>query len=208
MKKEVILTGDNLNILGRNLISIAEDYHLSIFENFNIFILNNDLDILKEGVEYRNCTFHFLCLNPIDYFQWDANATDTLTLNFINLKNSNHADYILKTILMFHYDKEDFNFVHYRLLADFINFNLLQKNLKINDTQRENFGSELFVPKKIIINNNNTKKLKVDFFVFNNNYNSIGAKVVTSIDDIEVKTTKPNSTLLINKNISFDTISN
>jgi len=204
MKEEIILTGDNLNILGRNIITISKDYNIKIFENFNIIVLNEKEDISKE-IEYRNCSFHFLHLRPVSKFIWNYKASDTLILNFINLTNTNYADYILNSILALKYKKKNFKYVHYRLLADFIDFNILQRTIEIENENKQIvkqiFGSELFVPTKIIINNKLNKKLKIDFYIFSNNYNSVGVKTITNINDFTIYYLKDSNIKVLNEDI-------
>lgn len=198
---EYILTGDKLNILGRNLIQLSKEYFVKIFENFNIFVLTKD--DLDENLEYRNCCIHYVYLNPISEYTWKYNAKDTLTLNFINLSNSNHADVILNTILAFHHNKEDFSFSNYRLLADFIDFNILNRQITNEQGDKSIFGSELFVPTKIILNNLNTEKLKFDLYSFSNNYISTGAKIITKISEVSIFVPKNKIVKLLNEDLKL-----
>jgi len=200
--EETILTGGKLNILGRNLIKIQSEYNVSIFENFNIFVLSKDKD-LSSKIEYRNCCIHFVSLNPISEYSWKFNASDTLTLNFINLSNTNHADVILNTILSFHHKKDEFSFTNYRILADFIDFNILNRQINDEYGHSMTYGSELFAPTRITVNNINDKKLKFDLYAFSNNYISTGAKIITKINDVTVYISKGKDVKLLNDDIKI-----
>lgn len=204
MEEEIILQGEKLNILGRDLIKLNLDYDIKIFENFNIFVSTNE--DLSENIEYRNCCIHFIYLNLITKFLWKYNATDTLILNFINLKNTYYADNILLTMLNLSRNKEDFNFIDNRIIADFLDFNLLNREIKDKNKKNVFFGSELFVPNKIIFDNNNNKKLKVDLYSFSNNYLSAGANIVTKINDVRLLHPKNKKIKTLNEDLIVEQI--
>jgi len=202
----MLLNGDGVNILGRNLISLYKDFTYTTFENFNIIIINEKHDLLEDLISYRNCVFHYITLKPIKEFIWNYKVSDTLNLNFINLKDTKQADLILKDILNFEKKEENFNFLDYKLFSNFIIENIPEKDIFQNKEGVFLLGSSLYMPTNLIIKNKSNNKIKLDLYPFSNNYNVVGLNIITSFN--EFKLYLDNNITLLNKNIEIFPLNN